>query len=1172
MGSGCCGGGGGCQDKPAEPRCDGPATASDDHARASRELDGDEPGPEHKGAADSCCDTPADKCCSTPGDDCCDTPGDDCCDDETCYEADSASTAPSTKTLECCNTNEEHCDVKCIYAAATAECEKTCDDDAAHDAATGHEHAHDQNGHHGSACNSHVAKAFEQYSAYLETARCICRSILERGLPSAACCGEQQQQQQRQQRQSAPQKYQAKRSATSITAIKAKNGHGLDVAEAETTAHGLRKKAAHHHHGMKRRHKAKQHHHVHAHDHGNMAIGVVKEDNESDCCGDSHDHGDHDNGDHGDGHHRAEPMFANIRKTTAAPVDEQDIENDAGALEYIALTVDGMTCSGCGNKLERTLKAASLGVGGVRVNFVMGSAEFTLDSSHGDKAEDVIRIAERATGFRCARMSDGDQTLDLLVASNRAAAALCDLEVHGVTQVAPLDKKRVRVTYEPAVIGPRTLLERIGDLSAGLAPPSDDPSVSSGRKRLWDQLIKTIVAAVLTLPVLVLAWGKESVHVDPITSASVSIALATLVQLVAVPDFYHPAISALIHSGSVEMDMLVVISITAAYVYSLVAFGHRVAGTPLETQEFFETSTLLITLVLFGRLVAAFARMRAVAAVSLRSLQAATALLVVDAPEKGQQPSEVEIDARLLQYGDRFKVLPHSAVPTDGIVVSGASEVDESMLTGEAVPVAKAKHDTVVAGTVNGSGALVVQLTRPPGKNTVTDIARLVEDAANSKPKIQDVADRVAGWFVPVVTSVAIVVTVVWVLVGLKVRSFPAGRAVADAVTYAVAVLAVSCPCALGLAVPMVLVVAGGIAARGGVIIKSAECTEMARKVTDVVFDKTGTITEAELDVLETEYPQAPTITEAEAAGIARALAAGNKHPVSVAVAKHLEQHTASPVDDVHVVPGSGIEAKHNGLALRAGNSEWTGTASDPTVTRLQQQGMSIFAVALDGKAIAVYGLRTRLRPDAVSVVAGLQRRGITVHLVSGDQSRAVASVAAQVGIHASNVASQNTPAQKREYVADLMAAAPPSSRKHKKRVVMFVGDGTNDAVAVAQADVGVQLAAAATAGSSGASAAAAAGSEVTRGAADVVLLSGLGGVPFLLDVSRSASRRIMFNFVWSAVYNVLAVLLAAGAFVNVRIPPAYAGLGEIVSVLPVIVAAATMFAAGKGRAAERGL
>ncbi|KLU82408.1 cation-transporting ATPase pacS [Magnaporthiopsis poae ATCC 64411] len=535
---------------------------------------------------DKDCDTPVADCCDSPGDDCCDTPGEDCCDDETCYEADSTSTVPSTQTLECCNTNEEHCDVKCIYAAATAECEKTCDGDAAHDAATGHEHVHDQNGQHGSACNSHIAKAFEQYSAYLETARCICRSILERGLPSAACCNGEQQQ-----RQSASQKHRGGHLDTHTTTSKSRHGQGLDVADAETTAHGLRKKATHHHHGMKRRLKAKQQNpagdHGQGHDHSKMVIEVVKEDCKSDCCG----------ADRGRGDCQTEPMFTNVGKPLATVlVGERDIE-DGAALEYVALIVDGMTCSGCGNKFERTLKAASPGVSGVRVNFVMGSAEFSLDPSYGDKAEDVIRIAERATGFRCARMSDGDQTLDLLVASNRAAAALCELQVQGVTQVAPLDKKRVRVTYDPAVIGPRTLLERIGDLSGGLAPPSDDPSISSGRKRLWDQLIKTIVAAVLTLPVLVLAWGKESVHVDPITSASVSIALATLVQFVAVPDFYRPAISALIHSGSVEMDMLVVISITAAYVYSLVAFGHRVAGAPLETAEFFETSTLLITLI-----------------------------------------------------------------------------------------------------------------------------------------------------------------------------------------------------------------------------------------------------------------------------------------------------------------------------------------------------------------------------------------------------------------------------------------------------------------------------------------------------------------------------------------------------------------------------------------------
>ncbi|TLD05501.1 uncharacterized protein PgNI_09082 [Pyricularia grisea] len=1131
MGSGCCSGGdcGGGQDTsiPTPPRHDGPSIESEQANNSNDRDDEDEKG----------------GCCGTEG---CesekpyhdveeavrDTAANDC-DDETCCAGDDASTTPSTKTVECCNTNEEHCDEKCIIAAAAAECEKTCDDDSAHDAASGHEHLHDQDGRHGTACNSHLAKAFEQYSAYLETARCICRSILERGLPAAACCNEQSQQSKVATTHNGKAKH-----------TKHKHDHAHEGAHAETTAHGLHK---HSRHGMKHRNKAAKRTAVgHHHRHNDQSIGQVKEvDEESDCCGSEHDI------------HTPQPFVDKSRTgVNSVPLGDKDVEKDAAGLEHISLVVDGMTCSGCGNKMERTLKGSSAAVSSVRVNFVMGSAEFSLDPSHGIKAEEIIRIVERGTGFRCARMSDGDQTLDVLVASVQASTALSELQIPGVTQIVPADKKRMRLTYDPAVVGPRTLLEKIGELSGGLAP-NDDPSVSSGRKRLYDQLIKTCIAAILTIPVLVLAWGKESVHVEPLTSAAVSIALATLVQMVAVPDFYKPAISALVHSGSVEMDMLVVISITAAYVYSLVAFGFRVAGRPLETEEFFETSTLLITLVLLGRLVAAFARMRAVAAVSLRSLQASTAILV---GPKGEA-SEMEIDARLLQYGDRFKVLPHSTVPTDGIVTSGVSEVDESMLTGEAVPVPKERHDTVVAGTVNGSGTLVVQLTRLPGKNTVTDIAKLVEEAANSKPKIQDVADRVAGWFVPVVTVTAILVTIVWIIVGIKLRSFPADRAVADAVTYAVAVLAISCPCALGLAVPMVLVVAGGIAARGGVVIKSAESTERARKVTDVVFDKTGTITESELDITEDEYPLNDVVSKADAAAIARAVASGNKHPVSVAVAKHLENYTAAHLTDVHVVPGFGIEAKYNDLVVRAGNPHWTQTESHPTVARLLEQGMTIFAVSLADTPIAFYSLRTRLRVDAISVVKELQHRGISVHLVSGDQKRAVEAVATQVGILPSNVASQYTPAQKREYVAQLMA--PSSQQKQQPKVVMFVGDGTNDAVAVAQADVGVQLAAAGAPGSSkGASAAA---SEVTRGAADVVLLSGLDGVLFLLDISRSASLRMKFNFAWSAIYNVLAILLASGALVAVRIPPAYAGLGEIVSVLPVIIAAATMFAAKKG-------
>ncbi|GJC78026.1 P-type cation-transporting ATPase [Colletotrichum liriopes] len=1085
MGSGC------CSDASVKGQgCDGPANEVDhghDHC--------------HEAETDDCCAVDED-CDGAELSPCLDED----CNAETYCDSEDDSACRSVK-LECCTSKEERCDEKCIIAAAAVECEKTCDNDAAHDSmqylnqsqsvlgltlsgAAGHEHVHDKDGHHpASACSTHLSKAFEQYSAYLESARCICRSILDRGLPTT-CCSENQH--------ATASTAAAAPVKTSFAAKKPRR----EPAEAQTTAHAHGQHKHHHHHGIKRRGKKSNP----AQDH-DMTIKPIRDD-QSDCCS---------------GHDVELPStYAKGSVAPSRPM-EKDIEKNAG-LEHVALVVDGMTCSGCGNKLERTLKAAP-GVSSVRVNFVMGNAEFMFDGAAG-KAEDIIRNAERATGFHCTRMSSDDQVLDIL-ASGMAAKTLTDLAIVGVNEVSVVDKKMVRVTYDPAVIGARTLLDKIGPLTTGLAPPCDDPFIASGRKRMYDQLIKTALSAALTIPVVVLAWGEK---LEPKTRSTVSVVLATLVQFIAVPDFYKPAISSLVHSGVIEMDMLVVISITAAYVYSIVGFGFHMVDRPLDPREFFETSTLLITLVLLGRLTAAFARIRAVAAVSLRSLQAANAVVV----ENGK---DVEIDARLLQYGDKFKILPHSTVPTDGLVVNGSSEVDESMLTGESVPVFKKQRDIVIAGTINGSGTLVAQLTRLPGKNTVTDIAELVEEAANSKPRIQDIADRVASWFVPVVTSVAGIVIITWVVIGLKVRQQPAGKAVAQAITYAIAVLAVSCPCALGLAVPMVLVVAGGIAARGGVIIKSAECTERARKVSDVVFDKTGTITEGDLDVLEEEI-LLPDQDEAHA--ITKALVAGNKHPVSVAIAKYLASRATPEVkiSDPRVIPGSGVEATLGVHTVCAGNPSWTKANSLPSVTRFQDAGMTILVVTRDGSPIALFGLRTHLRPEATRVIAQLARRNIAVHLVSGDQKRAVESVAAQAGIP--NVASQRTPAQKREYVASLMSEG---------KLVMFVGDGTNDAVAVAQADVGVQLGSAASA------------SDVTRGAADVVLLAGLEGIPFVLDVSRASFHRMVFNFVWSAVYNVLAILLAGGAFIPVKfsIPPAYAGLGEMISVIPVIAAALTM-------------
>lgn len=796
-------------------------------------------------------------------------------------------------------------------------------------------------------------------------------------------------------------------------------------------------------------------------------------------------------------------------------------------IETVGFLVSGMDCTSCVDKLMRVFGTMT-GVSQTRVNFVIGKGEVNIDTSI-TRADEVLRFVSMASGFSLSKIIGGDFFLDVLT-SPAEGKRLAAEPPRGVTDVQSLDKKSVRLAYDPNIIGARDLFALVEDRCDGLAQPRGDPQLENSRRRLWDQFIKTALAAALTIPVAVLAWGDDLVGEK--TGGIISLVFATLVQTIAIPEFYRPALSALWYSRAVEMDMLVVMSITAAYVYSVVAFGFNMADKPLDEEQFFETSTMLITLILAGRLIAAFARVQAVAAVSLRSKQNNTAVLV-------GKDGDHEIDARLLQYGDQFKVLPHSRIPTDGLVVSGATEVDESMLTGETLPIVKKKADGLIAGTVNGDGTVTAQLTRLPGKNTVTDIAQLVEEAANSKPELQDLANKIASWFVPVMAAVAILVFVIWIPAGIKALDYSTGKGIGNAITYTVATLAVACPCALGLAVPMVLVVAGGIAARGGVIIKSADTTEGARKTTDAVFDKTGTITEDQLAVAERVNLRG---NEQENIALARALVAGGKHPVSAAVNEYLEQQAVKAVSqivNVRVVPGAGIEADYKGWSLQAGNARWTNANAEADVVRLQGAGLTTLVVTRDSIPLVVFGLAVKIRPEASRVISELKARNIAVHLVSGDQIRAVQAVADAVGIPPENVAGERTPLEKRDYISALM--------EDKTKYVLFCGDGTNDAVAVAQAHVGAQMGGGLTS------------SDVTQGAADVVLMNGLEGIPFLLNVSRASFHRMVFNFVWSGIYNIFAVTMASGAWVKFRIPPAYAGLGEIVSVIPVILAAISM-------------
>jgi Cu2+-exporting ATPase len=496
--------------------------------------------------------------------------------------------------------------------------------------------------------------------------------------------------------------------------------------------------------------------------------------------------------------------------------------------------------------------------------------------------------------------------------------------------------------------------------------------------------------------------------------------------------------------------------------------------------------------------------------------------------------TELEIDARLLQYGDIFKVLPDTRIPTDGTVIRGSSEVDESMLTGESRPVEKFAKSGVIAGSINGSGVLIVRLSRLPSDNTINTIAAMVDEAKLSKPKLQDIADKVASYFVPVVVALTIITFVIWVAVGMTIRGYNGSEATIEAITYAITVLIVSCPCAIGLAVPMVIVIASGVAAERGVVFKSADAIEVAHKTSHVVFDKTGTLTRGKLSVVETHCNSQDKLP------LLLGLIENSRHPVSVAVSTHLNDAgiIAEPIAELKSLTGKGVESTLQGQKLQAGNSRWLSFSEHEHVESMLARGYTVFCFAIDGVLVAIYGLEDELRSDAAETLEALDKGGVAVHLVSGDDDGAVQTLAAKLGIPANNVRSRSSPADKRDYIQALLE----TNVGGKKPIVVFCGDGTNDAVALAQATIGVHMNE---------------GTDIAQSAADVVLMRpALSGILVMINASRKSVNRIKFNFGWSFVYNTFAVLLAAGAFVNARIPPEFAGLGELVSVLPVIAAA----------------
>lgn len=780
----------------------------------------------------------------------------------------------------------------------------------------------------------------------------------------------------------------------------------------------------------------------------------------------------------------------------------------------LSLPVEGMTCASCVGRVERALKQVP-GVQSAAVNLATERADITFTGAADPQA--AVRAIEGA-GY-----SVREETSELAIEDMTCASCVGRVEkalakIPGVLEAnVNLATERARVRHlagvvsladlEAAVVQAGYKSRRLSDETANAS--DQDTERREGEARALQRAFLT--AGILTLPVFILEMGS---HLIPAmhhwvmgvlgqqASWYLQFALTTLVLFGPGLRFFQKGIPALLRLAP-DMNSLVAVGTTAAYGYSVVATFIPDVLPQGTANVYFEAAAVIVTLILLGRTLEARAKGRTSQAIKrLVGLQARTARV-----ERNGETIELPLDQ--VATGDVVLVRPGEKIPVDGEVIEGASYVDESMISGEPVPVSKGVGDGVVGGTINKTGAFSFRVTKIGANTVLAQIIRLVEQAQGSKLPIQALVDKVTMWFVPAVMTAAALTFLVWLIFGPE-------PALTFALVNAVAVLIIACPCAMGLATPTSIMVGTGRAAEIGVLFRKGEALQALRDVTVIALDKTGTLTKGRPEL--TDLEPAEGFQHDEVLALVAAVETRSEHPIAEAIVAAAQQRgiTLAPIERFDAVPGFGVTATVAGRTVSVGADRFMKqlgldvSGFVATAQRLGEQGKSPLYAAIDGRLAAVIAVADPIKETTYEAIKVLHALGLRVAMITGDNAATAAAIAKQLGID--EVAAEVLP--------DGKVAALKKFRANGARVA-FVGDGINDAPALAEADVGLAIGT---------------GTDVAIEAADVVLMSGdLRGVPNAIALSQATIRNIKQNLFWAFAYNAVLIPVAAGALYPVN-------------------------------------